>query len=48
MSSLLERRLALRMKHSYEEQVQAYRVSWKLKRHRLAKMEYYYSGTEGL
>ena len=48
LSSLLESRLALSIKHSYEEQARAYRISWEIKLHRLAKMEYYYSGTESL
>ena len=48
LSSLLESRLALRMKYSYEVQTRAYRISWEMKRHRPAKMEYYYSGTESM
>ena len=31
MSSLLESRLALRIKHSYKKQARAYRISWELK-----------------
>ena len=31
LSSLLESRLALRIKHSYEEQARAYRISWEIK-----------------
>ena len=31
LSSLLESRLALKIKHSYEEQARAYRISWEIK-----------------
>ena len=40
LSSLLESRLALRIKHPNEEQAQANRKSWKKKRHRPGKMKY--------
>ena len=48
LSSLLENRLTLRIKHSYEELARADRIGLRLKRHRPAKMEYYYSGRESL
>ena len=31
LSSLLESRLTLKMKHSYEEQARAYRIIWEMK-----------------
>ena len=46
--SLDESRTALGIKHSEEEQALAYSMSCELKLHRLAKMEYCYSGTESL
>ena len=44
--SLYESRAPIRIKHSYEEQALAYLMNCEVKKHRLAKMEYCYSGTE--
>ena len=48
LRSLDESRAALRIKHSWEEQALAYCMSYEIKHHRVAKMEYCYSGTESL